>query len=142
MLITVLPLVVATCLVVQACGSSYMDRVLRWCHCLCLLGAHVNNTLVSTTGGVVSGHVHCCSGKRGMGVCRSIFSIPSQSHVLGDSEPKHVRCNELRFGVSRHLPLGTHNVSSVIRRLRWVIEDSGVWVHQFVAKIKAKQTLH
>ena len=42
----------ATRLPVQACRSSYMDRALRWCHCLWLLGARVNNALVSRTGGV------------------------------------------------------------------------------------------
>ena len=53
MLITVLPLD-ATCLVAQACWSSYMNGALMWSHCLCVLRVHVNNTLVRTTGGVVS----------------------------------------------------------------------------------------
>ena len=54
MLIAVLPLV-ARRLVVQACRSSYMDRALRYCHCLCVfLRVHVNNALVKTTQGAVS----------------------------------------------------------------------------------------
>ena len=53
MLLTALPLV-AVCLVVQACRSSYVHWALRQYYCLCLLRMRVDNALVRTTSGDVS----------------------------------------------------------------------------------------
>ena len=59
MLMTVLPLV-ALCLGVRACGSSYVDRTLRWCHCWWRLGGRVSNAPCQNNGRCWSRHVQCC----------------------------------------------------------------------------------